>query len=397
MRRILKSKNILIVSNSFPMLSETFIRDHVVAASTIISDVYVGTKNKIDNSIAWEGYEHLINFNKIINLNKYYNISARDAIKYSIIRPYTFWILLKKRFNLKNWRKYLVNIRFKKMLREKRISHIHFHFGNNAKDFFLAVGAIQGIKISITFHGYDIRILKFKSNYYSSLINSIDNAIAISDWNERALSSVGFNLDQIKRINNPIDSNFFKPFDIDIQDSNIRIIAIGRLVKLKGFDILIAAFKKICELSEYHNRRFHLTIVGEGNEGDSLKRQVDNFDLKKNITFTGALNRKDVRRLLNYSNILVISSLEEALPTVMLEAMSMKLPIVATRVGSIPDHLPDTNILCQSADISGIYTGLKNMISRRNSWNYIGDINRRRIIDDYSSKVFINHLRKLYV
>lgn len=104
------------------------------------------------------------------------------------------------------------------------------------------------------------------------------------------------------------------------------LIAIGRLERQKGIDLLITAFASVAE----QHPACHLLIVGDGPDRAALQRQVDGFQLRQRVTFVG--RRDDVPQLLAGSLALVLPSRWEGMPNVVLEAMAAAKPVIATRV-----------------------------------------------------------------
>lgn len=107
------------------------------------------------------------------------------------------------------------------------------------------------------------------------------------------------------------------------------IVRIGRLSYEKGNDVLLKAMSSVIP---YVNA--HLVFIGEGEQADSLKALVERYQLGKWVIFAGY--RWDVTDLLHGSDICCISSLDEGLPIVLLEAMAARVPVVTTSVGAIP-------------------------------------------------------------
>jgi glycosyltransferase involved in cell wall biosynthesis len=103
-----------------------------------------------------------------------------------------------------------------------------------------------------------------------------------------------------------------------------KIISLGRLNEVKGITYLIEAVRSIDDCPE-------LLVAGSGPEENRLKQQAEGL----NITFTGSVPETEPYFL--QGSIFVLPSLSEGLPQAMLEAMSYGLPVVATRVGGIPD------------------------------------------------------------
>lgn len=109
------------------------------------------------------------------------------------------------------------------------------------------------------------------------------------------------------------------------------VIAVGRLQRQKGFDLLIDAFQDV-------SRRWndvHLAIVGEGPERAVLERQIESLHCSSSVTLLGY--RTDVPELIAEADVFVLSSRWEGMPNVVMQAMLNGTPVVATRVEGITE------------------------------------------------------------
>jgi len=111
------------------------------------------------------------------------------------------------------------------------------------------------------------------------------------------------------------------------------VLGIGRLSKEKGFDRLVGAFRSVCDRFENAG----LVIVGEGRLRNNLEANVQQLGLKERVLMPGYCN--NVPALLRRSNLLVVPSVTEGLPIVLLEAMAQKLPVLVSPVGEMPEVL----------------------------------------------------------
>ena len=114
---------------------------------------------------------------------------------------------------------------------------------------------------------------------------------------------------------------------------NINILFVGRLVSQKGCDKLI----RTLSLLDKDGVGFSATIVGDGKERLNLEKLVADLNLVDRVTFVG--NRKDVIDYMYSSDVIVNTSCKEGMSNVLLEAMSVGLPIVGTRVGALKEQL----------------------------------------------------------
>jgi len=105
---------------------------------------------------------------------------------------------------------------------------------------------------------------------------------------------------------------------------------VGRLVKLKGVDLLISAFADLV----VENPHLTLQIVGDGEERDSLEKQVKSLGLEGVVQFLGFQEKEEIQqRLLPSWDVFVNPSLQEGLPTTVIEALFAQCITVATDVG----------------------------------------------------------------
>ncbi|MGE5632752.1 MAG: glycosyltransferase family 4 protein [Caulobacteraceae bacterium] len=118
-------------------------------------------------------------------------------------------------------------------------------------------------------------------------------------------------------------------------DDSIKIIHVGRFEQGKNQELLIDAFKAVCEVCD----NVKLTLVGDGIFRKLIIKKAAKMNLLKKIEFTGI--RSDIQNLLGCSDIFVLSSMAESFGIVVVEAMAAELPIVSTDVGGISEIVQD--------------------------------------------------------
>ncbi len=130
--------------------------------------------------------------------------------------------------------------------------------------------------------------------------------------------------------------------------------AIGRLTQEKGFKYLVEAFARVRE----RRKDARLVILGDGPEKDLLAGAAATFGLKDGLLMPGY--RAGASRYLRLFDIFVLPSLTEGLPMVVLEAMQNGVPIVATRVGGVPEVLEEgaAGVLIESASARAVAEGI---------------------------------------
>lgn len=134
---------------------------------------------------------------------------------------------------------------------------------------------------------------------------------------------------------------------------------IANLYQTKGLDILLEALS--INPSTFNNTTFF--VIGEGPERQKIAESITELRLEKIIYLTGAINNAE--KLMKSFNLLVLPSRKEGLPYALLEAMHQHLPILATRVGGIPNLIENkiSGLLCEAENPADLYSSLEFALS----------------------------------
>src|SRR5206468_1041812 len=111
------------------------------------------------------------------------------------------------------------------------------------------------------------------------------------------------------------------------------VCCLGRLIPAKGFDLAITAFSLLVE--RFPNAR--LVIAGDGPARSTLEAQVASLKIRNTVEFTGWIAPDQVPDLINTATMVLMPSRREGLPLVGIEAALMRRPLIATRVGGLPE------------------------------------------------------------
>ncbi len=156
------------------------------------------------------------------------------------------------------------------------------------------------------------------------------------------------------------------------QEKNIFTIGmVGRLSVEKGHIYLLKAFEKLIRMT--HDTRhttqggvksLRLLIIGDGPLHERLVQLVHRTKiLRGKVRFLPA--QKDIKKFYDQMDVLVLPSLSEGLPMTLLEGMAMELPVVATRVGGVPDVIKDgfNGLLVDPAEVEQLTEAIKKIIN----------------------------------
>jgi glycogen synthase len=117
------------------------------------------------------------------------------------------------------------------------------------------------------------------------------------------------------------------------------VLAIGRHIRLKGFDLLLEAFASLVECPDFEHR---LVLAGDGPEHDALQRLAVDLGIADRVDFPGTTDRAATASLFRGADVFVLPSRHEPFGIVVLEALAACVPTVAADVGGVGEFLPDT-------------------------------------------------------
>jgi glycosyltransferase involved in cell wall biosynthesis len=188
------------------------------------------------------------------------------------------------------------------------------------------------------------------------------------------------------------------PFSIrekwGIESDRALFAFVGRLVDYKGVDVLLSAMS---QLGEEGASRAHLLVIGDGPEDTALQAQARTLGLP-NVTFCGAQPPDAIAGLLAQTDILAHPAKSEALGGSILEAMAARRPVLATRVGGIPEAVADgvSGLLVPSDDAAALAQGLKWMLDHPAERQGMGQAGRRIIEERFTMQVSADRAIQVY-
>lgn len=234
-----------------------------------------------------------------------------------------------------------------KVIRSKHINLVHSHLFDI--NFYSCIAAkITGVSHVATEHG-DIHHLSKQLNY-----RMIIKAKAISRFSNKLVFVSRFTKDKFLEIANPKGENCAviyngvdlknyqlrvcsskKKAEIGIKEDELIVGNVASLYPVKGQLYLLKAASLV--LSQIPKARF--IIVGEGPLEGELKKEASRLGISPYVKFLGF--RSDVNELLKIMDVFVLCSLSEAMPLSLIEAMASGTPVVATKVGGVPEVVDD--------------------------------------------------------
>ena len=245
----------------------------------------------------------------------------------------------------------------------------HFYFGLPTGVLALYVRFVLKKRYVLALRGSDVPGYD-KTRWYLRRLHAIVSPLTRQVWcNASAVTALSDSLKalaeesapklKIHVIGNGIDPQLFPAKPVSAHWGPIRLLCVSRLVQRKGLEHMLAA------LRELQQDDVTLDIVGTGECEHQIAALVERLDLKDCVNLVGYVPRNELYIHYHQADIFVLPSLSESFGQVLLEAMACALPVVASRVGGIPETLDDEHggILIEPANSQAISDAVSRLAS----------------------------------
>ena len=272
------------------------------------------------------------------------------------------------------------------------IAHVHTHFSSNAA--LLAVRMFP-LTFSMTIHGpeefndvvgFHLAEKIARSRFACSISNfGRSQMLRASPWEQWG---------KIESCYLGVDPTIFAPRPERQSPDPYRILSVGRLAPVKAHHVLIEAVAMLIG----QGRRVELWLAGEGPERGSLERHVQARGLREAVHFTGALAQPEVRALYQETDCFAMASFAEGVPVVLMEAMAMEIPCVATWVMGVPElirHEVD-GLLVPPSDTVALAQQIARLMDDRALSVRLGKAGRSRVVDCFNLEKNSSQLAEIF-
>ena len=206
-------------------------------------------------------------------------------------------------------------------------------------------------------------------------------------------AAAGVPTDRIAVVKSRCDTEFFNPQGWREAGRRLRagfrgdpkapvIGFLGSLNASKGLDVLEAACQRLAG-----NHAFRLVVAGDGPLRPIVKRMVAGG--APPVTALGRIPTSDVPRFLSAVDVLVVPSRDEGMPRAVLEAMAMELPVVASRIGGIPEAVEDgvSGLLVPPGDPAAVAEAIAQILDDEAFAARLGEAGRRRVREEFDARL----------
>jgi colanic acid/amylovoran biosynthesis glycosyltransferase len=289
--------------------------------------------------------------------------SARIAAKNAAVLPKAIWL--------------------SRLLRERRIDHLHVHWGGASSTMAMIAATRAGVPWSLTLHRWDIAednllAAKIEAAAFTRVISrrSLADVLARVPGADLDVIHMGVELAPLPP-RNPSNGAF-------------RLVAVGGLVPVKGHAILLETLR--AALARNPTRSIALEIVGDGPLRAELAELVQRLDLGDHVRFLGLVPHDSLlagMRGGRWDAIVHASidqgDLHEGIPVALMEAMSARLPVIATASGGVPELVGAAGSLVPPGDVAALAAAIGTLASSPGLVEQFAAAGYARVRDDFDA------------
>ena len=282
-------------------------------------------------------------------------------------------------------------------LRRAGIDHVHAHFASSATSVALHLHRLTGISYSFTAHAKDIYRESVKRDDLARKLRSARFAVTVSEYNRRYLDGLP-GAERLVRIYNGLDLAAFTRNGATLDDPPL-VLAVGRLIEKKGFDDLVRA----CGVLSRDGVQFSCRIVGNGELGAELAALIRELGVEDRVELAGPLPRETLVKLFPRASVCVAPCVvgadgnRDGLPTVLIEAMALGVPVVSTAVTGIPELVEDgrTGLLVPERDPDALAAAIRRVLGEPATAGELARAGRGRVEEMFDLGRNVSELRRL--
>jgi glycosyltransferase involved in cell wall biosynthesis len=286
-----------------------------------------------------------------------------------------------------------------RMMEDREVTHVHAGMSRYAATFALVVSKLIGFPMSFTMHGPKsfmggaMQAAKIRHAKFVTTISRYNRNLLARFTDERGMEKVHV-------IHVGIDVGKF-PFREARGDENPprerrewRVLSVARMDRDKGLDYLIRAVASLKDRIP----DISLTLVGEGPEKPALEALATSLGIEHLVRFTGPLEHDQVVREYGEADAFVLPSFWEGIPVVIIEAMAVGVPVVATNITGIPELITDgqSGFLVPTADSEAIARSLAQLAEEPGLAREFALRGREKVEREFSIEVRAENLFSLF-
>jgi colanic acid/amylovoran biosynthesis glycosyltransferase len=377
---------IVIVVSTFPSVTETFISNKVKYLSQRNFHVIIFCTKK-DEQLMTELFGNDNNVEAVVLTNT-------NLLLYCLLHP---WVVMRSLIKSRDVKQRIFRKFRLYSIQKLRPDIIHFEFSGIGVSYLFEIRHLSCKKVvSCRGSAEKVKLLihEDRKEKFRELLKEVDAIHCVSDDMRKTILPYCNNPQKIF-INYPsIETGFFKRRIEKQAVHELIIISIGRFTFQKGFTtgLLAANILKQSGLS------FKWLITGSGPDHEEIIFQINHLQLQDHVILTGSKPVEDVKELMENAHIYFLPSVYEGIANVALEAMSMELPVVATRSGGMEEVIEHgvNGLLANVYDHEMLATNLSHLLNDSELRNRLGKQARKTIEDRFDIRIQADKYEKIY-
>lgn len=290
------------------------------------------------------------------------------------------------------------------IIRNKKIDLVQTHgYKPNVLGCFLQ--KLCGIPWVAYLHGDTMEDFKLRCYFLAEklVIRQADIVITVSHAMRNSMVANGGKSVRVHAVHNAIDPDSFQQFVSTAELDNLRRVygiskedllvgIVGRLSQEKGHEWFLKAFQQVLRMLPKTKAIF----IGSGPEENRLRKACMERGLTEQVLFVGF--QENMATWYNILDLVVMPSLSEGLPNVAMEAMLFSKPVVATKVGGIPEVVEDgiTGKLINTQDVPSLAAAIESILSDEAQMRTFGINGRKRVLEAFTPAIRANRIAVLY-
>ncbi len=278
------------------------------------------------------------------------------------------------------------------------VTHFHAHFLTIAAHVSYLAHLLTGISFSVTAHAKDIYRHTVDWDLAQLIAKEAATIVTVCDANREHLEiKLGPEVN-LRRIYNGLnDPEPPAPPSGRLKDL---VVGVGRLVEKKGFDVLLDAVA----ILRAKEQPVQCVILGDGDQRVQLERQAANLAIEDLVDFRGAVTQTEVSRWLRTATVVAAPCVvgadgnQDALPTVLLEALAAGLPAVSTPVAGVPEIITDhrQGLLVSPGSATELADGIMKLLTDTALWSRLAAAGPIRLAERFSRESTADELIEVF-
>ena len=281
-------------------------------------------------------------------------------------------------------------------MRRERIAHLHVHFTGPQSDIATLAADLAGRTWSVTVHGP----AEFFDVYADQLPRRLAEAhfaVAISDFarSQMLAFTPPERWDSVHVVHCGVDPREFDaPPAGELAGRPLELLTVGRLMPYKGQALLVDAVRALLD----QGVDVSLTMIGDGGDRPALERRIAALGLAGSVTLLGAVGQDSIRTHYAACDVFCLASFAEGVPVVLMEAMAMRRPVIATRIAGVSELVDDdvSGVLVRPGRADLLVAAIARLAADDDLRRRMGEAGRERVVAEFDVRANAARLAAIY-